>query len=111
VDGEVCEPVKAEFLAVKISWPFNRMDKYFQVLLWLVMATLVLAIARQLSEQQWFHEIAFNMGWESFENPDDLEDDESMEERTFYEKPDEKQNKEVGNYEQTTNNYIHDPVH
>jgi len=87
------------------------MDKYFQVLLWIVMATLVLAIARQLSEQQWFQNIAFNIGWENFENPGDLEGGESMEERTFYEKPDEKQNKKVGNYEQTTNNYRHDPVH
>ena len=86
------------------------MDKYFQVLLWLVMGTLIIAIARQLSEQKWFHDIPFNMGWESFENPDDLEGGESME-RTFYEEPDEKQNKEVGNYDQTTNNYIHDPVH
>lgn len=87
------------------------MDKYFQVLLWLVMATLIIAIARQLSEQKWFHDIAFNMGWESFENPGGLEGGGSMEDRTFYEKPDEKQNKEVGNYEQATNNYRHDPVH
>lgn len=75
------------------------------------MATLIIAIARQLSEQKLFNEIPFNIGWESFENPDGLEEGESMEERTFYEKPDEKQNKEVGNYEQKTNNYIHDPVH
>ena len=88
------------------------MDKYFQVLLWLVMATLIIAIARQLSEQKWFHDIAFNMGWESFENPGGLEGGEPIAAaRTFYEKPDEKQNKEVGNYEQATNNYRHDPVH
>jgi len=92
----------------KISSPFNRMDKYFQVLLWIFMATLILAIARQLSEQQWFHDIAFNMGFEGFEDSLVTEDSTT---RTFYEKPDEKQNKEVGNYDQTTNNYRHDPVH
>jgi hypothetical protein len=84
------------------------MDKYFQVLLWLAMATLVLAIARQLSEQQWFNDIAFNMGFEGFEDSVGTVDSTT---RTFYEKPDEKQNKEVGNYDQTTNNYRHDPVH
>ena len=72
------------------------------------MATLILAIARQLSEQQWFHDIAFNMGFEGFEDSLVTEDTTT---RTFYEKSDDKQNKQVGNYDQTTNNYRHDPVH
>lgn len=84
------------------------MDKYFQVLLWLAMATLIIAIARQLSEQKWFRDITFNMGFEGFE--DSVATVESTT-RTFYEKPDEKQNKEVGDYDQATNNYRHDPVH
>jgi len=94
------------------------MEKVFTVLGWLVLATLSMAIARQLSEQKF---IVWNEG---FLNPADANLNArkpyslldtptkpaslgSMTSKECYEADFMAQNERTGNYSQTTNNFKH----
>jgi hypothetical protein len=94
------------------------MDKYIQVLGWIAMGSLALAIARQLSEQRIFAMIPTNFGesynrerWnkgllENFTNPDGVQ--EPLTAQACYEKDFMAQSSKTGNFIQRTNNFRHD---
>lgn len=106
-------------------------DRVLTVLGWFVLGTLILAIARQLSEQQYLDLISTNLGasynrqgWnrgllERFQNPGspaDLllsdvlsptKDPQDLTAKTCYEKDFMAQTQKTGNYIQRTNNYRH----
>lgn len=94
-------------------------DKYIQVLGWVAMGSLALAIARQLSEQKVYNIIPTNFGdvhrWnkgllENFTNPA-LSSGQKLGDltaQTCYEKDFMAQSAKVGNFIQRTNNFRHE---
>jgi len=88
-------------------------DKVLTVLGWFVLGTLILAIARQLSEQKYLpthHGASYNRPrWnrkllEFFSNP---EKREQLTAKSCYEKDFMAKIQKTGNYLQRTNNYLH----
>lgn len=84
------------------------MDRIFVILGWIVMATLALAIARQLSEQQ----LVFHPGLlEGFSSrplaPVDPAKNDTLTAKTCYEADFMSQTQMAGDYTQRTNNFKH----
>ena len=101
MDGEICQPVK-------ISWAFFRMDGTFKFLVWAVMVTLILAIARQLSEQTCPPLFPMKLGFLDYMDGQELGKElsvSSLTAQTSYEKESATRDNRVGNYDQKTNNY------
>jgi hypothetical protein len=86
------------------------MDQIFVILGWIVMATLALAIARQLSEQQLvFHQSL--EGFSSFGRPlakEDPAQNKTLTAKTCYETDFMSQTQLGGDYTQRTNNFKHE---
>jgi hypothetical protein len=85
------------------------MDGTFKFLVWAVMVTLILAIARQLSEQTCPPLFPMNLGFLDYMDGQELGKDlklSNLTAQTSYEK--EEDSLLVGNYAQKTNNYRRD---
>jgi len=84
------------------------MDGTFKFLVWAVMVTLILAIARQLSEQTCPPLFPMNLGFLDYMDGQELGKDlklSNLTAQTSYEK---EESLLVGNYAQKTNNYRRD---
>jgi len=100
------------------SCGFFRMDKYIQVLGWVAMGTLALAIARQLSEQRIYDMIPMNFGssqrtkglLENFTSPVTSTNQKlgDLTAQTCFEKDFMAQSSKTGNFIQRTNNFRHE---
>jgi len=100
------------------SCGFFRMDKYIQVLGWVAMGSLALAIARQLSEQKVYDMIPMNFGsvhgpnrlLENFTSPVTSSGQKlgCLTAQTCYEKDFMSQSNKTGNFIQRTNNFRHE---
>jgi hypothetical protein len=104
MDREICKPLK-------ISWTFFRMDGTFKFLVWAVMVSLILAIARQLSEQTCLPLFPIKLGFLDYMDGQELGKGlelSNLTAQTSYEKESAKRDLRVGNYEQKTNNYKDD---
>ena len=85
------------------------MDSIFVILGWLVMATLALGIARQLSEQQLVYHPSLLEGFSSHGRPlvEDPAKNETLSAKTCYENDFMSHTQLGGDYTQRTNNFKH----
>jgi hypothetical protein len=84
------------------------MDQIFVILGWIVMATLALAIARQLSEQQIVYHPSLLEGFSSRPSPkEDPAKNETLTAKTCYESDFMSHTQVSGDYTQRTNNFKH----